>query len=1458
MPLRIWTFKGGKDDPGKAVKLAEKNLWGLPTEMRVRDDPYYGGMEGCLTVAESGEYFFHYAADDRGMLYLSSDENPKNKKMIAWNQTGPILGQSFGIYKSQYSMGISLEKGKKYYLEATCENTVNRGLMKIQIKGPGFETFTRLPDGFVQQLDGTVGALTPKDFNPLPLTKIESDTTRKGTLKAHLMGFRGVGTEKSSLYHVDDGTALEPRVVLRLANGTKRMFERDAFSQADKEYITGIFHKEMARIRKNQLQVEYRKPLLKDAEWPDNAKPGEPGTMQVTTKHMIWLSGSQSPGRKEEGTEPWVHEYDLAKGEIYRDFVTEWSENMWSLYEYGNVLMPSWENAVYNDEGKLEYIPNKYWIDIPGTRRDGHKNIPGFAGGGGGGCGIKGANIYLLAHEWGHGMPVNGQRVGGGEAGADTCATFSNPEGRGNVHPRMHLARNLWGGVGGYCYVTFYSMMSDNPNWGHAWFIAMPIGHQEHNAILTISRVLEQRKMAKPGDGIRSFGDMMGEYAARLATFDCEMEMNLQHYLYSPNRTYLEPVNLKERVYQIPSVDAPEPFGANVIKLHADEGAKEITVDFEGMYDPDTYSDWRACMVAVDKDGQRRYSKLWNKGKMSLSIQPGDASHLLTVAATPTAVHHNPQRDQLISVGMPFSGQFAPRFPWKVQFTGAIPGNPQRMVSDYGEIITPYERPLLPNLAKKAELKKEFTALLDESKTEFAKEPTTRIGRAKKFRAFFLEKRMEELLAEMEGSFHKNGGGFVQSTAKVADTAYVGDNAMVLGNARVQDNAIVEEYAVVKGDAVVKDHARVSGISVIDKKKIMDGFARSWLMRISADQKENVSPLPIRQEQTALHKEQLWANFAMDCSGGILLENYYRHPTPGTVMNLDEELSMDGYVYGRPAYVKDGERNVLKFNGKDQYAEFDWHVFDLAETTIAVTLKRETAQAGTLLDLGSDVNNAMVLAFDPAGIATFTATVSGKKVIGLKSKAAVPAGKYAQVRIEMDGQAASLWVDNQLQQKTNTSFRPCDVFLPDAARMSTLATDRGKSQPFAGTIDSVVVYHTVHEEFAVLAPPTLDSPRRPTVEFAEKMKALYAARYGNVDKVEREIQTTVREEFKAYQALQKECEARINELLMQDAGYRKALKARDDAKADLAEKQKNVVQYITKDPKMKALHEKATAAAKKLKPLGDANSRKHNELRKHDDLMKNIREEVEGYQQQERDQISKRKEALLAKMPKIEEQQAQQKAQQTASREARRQFRDTEEYHALRAKIDAAQKRIHKREIYLRNQLLPTTEEGKAYQEENQRTHRVRRDWQMISRNRNLPFGKEIRELNALEAALAEAEAEAWKEHEFEKNWVNAFPFAGFVNYYNRGWDMFMTEMLQRNQGGKDVETPRENIPRLMAVANEYAQPKLWTPVVNWDWRVRDEIDGSIKYKPLVRDWLMKVRGPYLTKPPVDANPNQE
>ncbi len=234
-------------------------------------------------------------------------------------------------------------------------------------------------------------------------------------LTAHLVGFRGIGAKHNERSRKQPGP---PAVVLRLPDGSKRAYTRGSLSDADINVLMPIFTKEMARIRDSALKINYEVPSGFRADFPNVAKPGEPGTMLMTTDHVAWGGGSQNP---KDGISPFIGKTPEA-GETYRSFLREWMENIWTLYEYSGDLMPHWDKP-------KQY---KYVIKVPGTMRDGYQFISGYAGGGYGGCEAKDASVGIIGHEWGHGIRINSLPMGGGEAGADTsqCVLFPRPEGQ--------------------------------------------------------------------------------------------------------------------------------------------------------------------------------------------------------------------------------------------------------------------------------------------------------------------------------------------------------------------------------------------------------------------------------------------------------------------------------------------------------------------------------------------------------------------------------------------------------------------------------------------------------------------------------------------------------------------------------------------------------------------------------------------------------------------------------------------------------------------------------------------------------------------------------------------------------------------------------------------------------------------------------------------------------------------
>jgi len=1100
--------------------------------------------------------------------------------------------------------------------------------------------------------------------------------------EAHLIGFRGMGNTMSSKYR-GDGGPWEPGVVLRLADGRKRCFVRGSFDGDDKKFIMDLYVKEMARISAGLDKTPYVKSPGLDARWPNNAKPGKPGTMQVESPHFIWVSGSQAGS---EG-DPWVNEKAPDKAQWYRDGSVKCAEYWWDLNEYAGNLMPYWDR-------KTKF---KHAITVAGTKRDGHQFIEGYAGGGYGACILKGAGggpwAPGLWHEWGHGTLPNGVPLGGGEAQADMHQCMADPSMlKGNHHIKTPW-RNVFNGEGGYGYTMFYNITGDDPNWGYAWFTCLPHGVDEFSMLHTVARVGQQRGLF--ANGIRGLGDMVGEYGARLATFDCELENLFVDRYGTPAQNQLEPVDSKAGVYRVAMEQAPEPFGVNIVGLTAGRGAAEIAVDFTGTHDPDFYSDWRACIIAVGADGARRYSPMWNKGEMKIKTRDGDKAYWLTVAATPTALF----TDRSLA-RVHYSGRNAPRYPWSVKLTGAAP-----------------------------------TALFPRRS-----EPVKRLG-----------------------------------------------------------------------------------------------------------------------EET-LHKHGLWANYAMDRRENTLLEDWCRFPS-GADRRYGKRLgvNLDGYLHGRPEFAVDGARRAFRFDGKSQYGELCPRAADLKAITIQVAVKPEGSASQTIFDFGSGPEHRLVL----NTAAELRATVGGKTVLSLSGAEALAKGNWATIRVEIDGTKASLWLDGKKVAEKASTFRPSDVFADGGDNRSFVAASRDGSGRFKGMIDSVVIYHKVHEDFSKLPPPTRDAPRRPTVEV---VKALAEAR-GNVDELNRKISEMSRKLNEPYNKYRTEQGAREKELAGRSAPLAaaeaklKAIEARmSKRRNDLSSAFDKLPESVRTRSQIDALRKQSSEIRSKLHTLLRERIKTDKELTTLSAQRKDAEEKRRTLDRKLRTAFEKRPD-VIAERKKIDalrklKDKAAGKKLSDLDRALNQRWSSYREQNAEYAALSKLPRELHDK--YRKRERALSQELNKAnpalVQRQRSLDKKAGEAERMLRDKRGAYVSKGtsamVLQVAAAKTELSQARRKAMAPYTPEKLWMDSFAYQVYRGYYNTNYSRYISEHARTQLGGA---TQRENIGLAEQLQKSETEGGGWSTTIDWDWRMKQEVSGEIKDLPLLRKWILRARGPIVTKKPAST-----
>jgi hypothetical protein len=748
---------------------------------------------------------------------------------------------------------------------------------------------------------------------PRSVTKAEFD--------AHLVGIRGFGTASGKA----------PVAVLRMPDGRRRGFIRyghysKMFSEEDAKFVLEEWRKGFDRLRartapyaddayggrdeKDKESVAYLKhwtdgkpdiPTVKPrdggAPYPRHGwHPTQEDTYVMQTQHFHLLSRPKHwgvPGG-------WMNE-DPEIRNRHRTFTMEYLENFWTYLVAAGAQMPYWARDGEN---------YKYMIQIYRSR----------CAGGWGHCGIGDCNEVAFGHEFFHGQP-NGNGWGNesmcnagqhtacpGEMQMYNGTTFSAPW------------RNIF--YQPYASAMWWFLLSDNPNWSDAPQVVIDClaDQVETTPFHTLAR-LGQSKGLWP-NGVRGAADFLGEHAARMVTLDYYEQFMIRSKYGMPERSYLYPVYGKENCYQISGAHSPHWTGYNIVLLNPQEGAEKITVDFQGIEDPDIHSDWRACIVAVDKDDVARYSPLWNKGSMEFKLEPTDHRVWLTVSACPSAFPTSSTGTRSFRT-MFLQGPTAPRHPWRVTLTGCTPGTPHRRLGDIVYYDDFYGRLDQGNTYLNHPYKTEVPIPVDRPGADIAlknmPEIKARIDAGMKhlkdnnIRGYYpfktwlnynrLYERIRILTADARGKRHPNGGGWIGATAFAAPTAYVGPNAMVFDGARVEGNACVKEFAVLMGPkVVVKDNAKVGGGAWVTGDVTIGGNARVLeAARVAADFHVPVNPYSLisgsaRIEGNAVIKGESFVKLGRAknqlLTGGLLID-----------FNSTHSYQNDG-VYDRGRFIR--------------------------------------------------------------------------------------------------------------------------------------------------------------------------------------------------------------------------------------------------------------------------------------------------------------------------------------------------------------------------------------------------------------------------------------------------------------------------------------------------------------------------------------------------------------------------
>lgn len=673
-------------------------------------------------------------------------------------------------------------------------------------------------------------------------------------------------------------------------------------------------------------------------------------------------------------------------------------------------------------------------------------------------------------HEYGHTVQIN---AGG----------FNNTPWDGMWHEAganwlMLQFNNSYPGPGGTGMQPYLSMPHGR-NYYDAWLLFETLREDPRYGCAFLNRLWTQSKgsqkeyifdamtrMDASGspDPRTAIKDALGRMAAKNVMWDYERGVFFR--MHTPRtsdpytevyrRAYTELVRRQGSTvwYRVPFAHAPMQGGCNVvpIALHGKKGGGyTVTIDFKPLWDPSRRSDWRATLVAVNDQGECRYSPMWNGGRNSITLSADENRLYLAVAATPDF--------------MPFEGFSHPR---------------------------PSEPTLQPQAYE--------VAFIDTPARPYDTVPEPPAGTAGK--------------RHPNGGGFVADTATVDATARVGPNALVLGSARVLGNARVEDfavvmdGAVVSDNAVVSGHALVKDQAQVCGYGKVrdwatvgGRWKVCDNgrvLERAWLLdagevcengtikgavadygnaRVSGyavKEGDCANGVPVNRQVLMCWVwgfDQKYADEQPD-TGGLYANYTFDRPSP--IYALDTFGLLHGYLMGRPKTVTVGDDMrgaALSLNGNGQYVELKRDVADFRDATYAMWVCWNGGAAGQkLLSFGDGAAKYAFLTPKDSATGTMRFVISASGKAGeqvLDAKAPLTPGRWTHVAVTLKGDTGTLYVDGRPVASRTITLNPDDVLGANC--------NAGREHTWLGGSPSGGWFRGLLDDFAVWVTPRTDA-----------------------------------------------------------------------------------------------------------------------------------------------------------------------------------------------------------------------------------------------------------------------------------------------------------------------------------------------------------------------------------------------
>ena len=488
----------------------------------------------------------------------------------------------------------------------------------------------------------------------------------------------------------------------------------------------------------------------------------------------------------------------------------------------------------------------------------------------------------------------------------------------------------------------------------------------------------------------------------------------------------------------------PQQFGFHFVPLTAAAGTT-VSCNFKPLGDFVRQSDWRACLVAVNSNGEASYSSLWNTGTNSITLSADQSQLYLMVIAVPKPM----------KIGDPMWAEYTRdsglQFPYTVSFTNASPTN----------VVYPPQS---------------HSGMVQHANGGGWKATTATVDAA----AYVGPNAQVLDSAQVKGNARIEEYGVVRNSAQVRDNAVVSGHGMVYENAQVSGNAKVRDWAMVFGFTELYENAKAiehSGCgggtaashNVVSGNVVMKGVTSVYSP--STFSGSLITDGDTANGGTGDHGVHFGWQWGQNVSiFPALTDNSYQYSgltfeRDNAVFACDELGINHGYLMngcrtGVDSVAPTRGGRVLPLDGVSQYVELHNSINDFKDSTFAVWFKQTGgASDQRLWSLGDGANKVMWLTPNVAGSGNLRFTISDGTTTTVLDGPAVTVNTWNHAAVVFSGTTCTLYL-NGTAVATNAAMTLLPDSLNAALMENTNYLGRGNTGNwFQGFLDDFRVFN---------------------------------------------------------------------------------------------------------------------------------------------------------------------------------------------------------------------------------------------------------------------------------------------------------------------------------------------------------------------------------------------------------------